>query len=626
MTPLDKVIERLDAKGCNAKRGAAGWQAQCPSHADKAPSLSVSETELGKVLLYCFAGCSTQDVMSALDLTFSDLFARDGRTVPSDADGKTFKADYHYRSADGTMLYRVRKYAYPNGQKTFRQQAFLDGNFQHTMGAVERVLYQLPQVVRGIAQGKPVWIVEGEKDAENLSMHAGIVATCNPGGADNGTGNKFTQAMVSALDKATEIVVCIDNDPPGEQHGRGVYRRLMRDGRTLSIVRPTIGKDISEHLAGGGTVATLELLDSSESPTGWVDESPLLLEEPENPNGWWPIDATAYLDGSYTPIVPTVLTRSDGQGLFYIAKVNSLFGESGSGKSWVLLHALAQQITLGHDVAYIDYEDSPGSVIERLVLLGLTPSEVQERFHYVKPWGDITEPEMERLCEFLISRHCTAIGIDSAGEALAMASRNPNADEEVATWYRQVPRRLAQTGAAVILVDHIAKSSEGRPTAIGSQRKKAAIDGASYAVHTEVPFSRGHLGEPGLLRISCSKDRHGQFANGATAALASISTQQGVHIVLTDARNPIAKTVQKVDMKLEERATSWIEAQTEAWTLADFNNAVGGDTSERFTIRTQKVNHLWRATGEKRGLEGLYITIRPEEMFASPVEATKFTG
>lgn len=50
------------------------WLACCPAHNDDNPSLSVSETKDGCVLVHCFAGCSVFDVVSAVNLDISVLF------------------------------------------------------------------------------------------------------------------------------------------------------------------------------------------------------------------------------------------------------------------------------------------------------------------------------------------------------------------------------------------------------------------------------------------------------------------------------------------------------------------------------------------------------------------------
>lgn len=63
------VLDRLEkVTGSNGK-----WMARCPAHQDKSPSLAITETD-DRVLLYCFAGCETQDITAALGLSVSDLF------------------------------------------------------------------------------------------------------------------------------------------------------------------------------------------------------------------------------------------------------------------------------------------------------------------------------------------------------------------------------------------------------------------------------------------------------------------------------------------------------------------------------------------------------------------------
>ena len=59
-----------------------GWQARCPGHDDRAPSLSVSE-ENGRLLLHCHAGCDVNRITSALGLKLSDLFEKTVETISS---------------------------------------------------------------------------------------------------------------------------------------------------------------------------------------------------------------------------------------------------------------------------------------------------------------------------------------------------------------------------------------------------------------------------------------------------------------------------------------------------------------------------------------------------------------
>jgi len=72
---VDRVLDKLRESGALVKSaGRDQWVAQCPAHPDRNPSLSVRSTD-GRVLVHCFAGCETQDVLDALDLEFGDLFA-----------------------------------------------------------------------------------------------------------------------------------------------------------------------------------------------------------------------------------------------------------------------------------------------------------------------------------------------------------------------------------------------------------------------------------------------------------------------------------------------------------------------------------------------------------------------
>ncbi|MDP9437220.1 MAG: hypothetical protein M3P49_00490 [Actinomycetota bacterium] len=75
MRPIDRVLERLE--GVKAHNGY--FEAPCPAHDDREPSLSISEGDDGRVLLKCFAGCGLENIVAAIDLKVKDLFADGGR-------------------------------------------------------------------------------------------------------------------------------------------------------------------------------------------------------------------------------------------------------------------------------------------------------------------------------------------------------------------------------------------------------------------------------------------------------------------------------------------------------------------------------------------------------------------
>lgn len=55
--------------------GRRRWQARCPAHPDKSPSLAIAEGVDGRVLVRCWAGCALTSILAALRLTARDLFA-----------------------------------------------------------------------------------------------------------------------------------------------------------------------------------------------------------------------------------------------------------------------------------------------------------------------------------------------------------------------------------------------------------------------------------------------------------------------------------------------------------------------------------------------------------------------
>lgn len=74
MSPLERIIELLTASGPRPRRSGANWITRCPAHADRRPSLSLRQTDAEVVLLHCFAGCATDDVLRALGLEYRDLY------------------------------------------------------------------------------------------------------------------------------------------------------------------------------------------------------------------------------------------------------------------------------------------------------------------------------------------------------------------------------------------------------------------------------------------------------------------------------------------------------------------------------------------------------------------------
>lgn len=273
------------------------------------------------------------------------------------------------------------------------------------------------------------------------------------------------------------------------------------------------------------------------------------LDEPEPPvapfvkakTSWGEIDFQALLKGDLDEPEPELLTRTDGPALLYAGKVHSIAGEPESGKSWFALVAAAQALAEGRHVVYVDFEDTPKSIANRMIALGVPTTLLAEKFHYVRPELPLVQKAKdehgkrtsnETYVDFLstLKRATDAEGglalvvFDGITEALGMQGIMGKDNEDVAAWFGEVPRRVAHvTRAAVLLVDHVTKDRDSRGRyAIGAQAKLAALDGCQFTAEMRLQFARGHSG---VVRICVTKDRpgHVRAASAVTKQVAIIA-------------------------------------------------------------------------------------------------------
>ena len=265
--------------------------------------------------------------------------------------------------------------------------------------------------------------------------------------------------------------------------------------------------------------------DQPSADTREEDAGDAMAEERPG-TSWQAVDLTVIVaglrDGTLERPRPTVgaLSMSDtdeARALFYRGKVNGLAGESGCGKSFVAMAVSAQEMREGRAVVFIDPEDSAVGAVSRLLDMGVRAETITQHFHYLSPTEGLSALAWLDLAELLDEVAPSLVVIDSTGEGLSIAGRNPNADEEVAAWFRSVPRRIADhpTTPAVLVLDHVTKTDDGGLWPIGSQRKRAAINGAQYMLRLVKQFSRDQAGSAVL---TVAKDRHGHYRHGQKVA------------------------------------------------------------------------------------------------------------
>ncbi|MFJ6500866.1 DUF3987 domain-containing protein [Streptomyces virginiae] len=311
MSAFARVTDALDAHGSKG-RGTA-WQ--CVAHEDRSPSLSVTNGAKG-VVINCHAGCATEDVVSALGLTMADLFDEPLQK----RERSQVVAEYPYVDEHGQVLLLVRRIepGYNGERKTFRQ--FRPDGTAGVSG-IRRVLYRLPEVLEAVKAGGPVFVVEGEKDVDNLRA-TGATATCNVGGA-----GKWHDDYTRSLVGATEVIVIRDRDEPGAKHAAAVVASVQAAGIPVRVLEPARGKDISDHLAAG--LGYPDLLTPDSHPTNPTMGVPSQGTGPDPSSG---ISGMQILDGGWdepvslaaAPVPPFPVASLGSLGEFVTAAAESL--------------------------------------------------------------------------------------------------------------------------------------------------------------------------------------------------------------------------------------------------------------------------------------------------------------
>ena len=203
---------------------------------------------------------------------------------------------------------------------------------------------------------------------------------------------------------------------------------------------------------------------------------------------------------------PSMLRREDGNCLIYSGKINAIFGESESGKTWLALEAIRQELDKNNIVFYIDFEDSARGILNRLKTMRV-PTDKFKFFRYANP-DTALEPGIGELMRTEIMAYLpTLIVVDGVNAAMNLLGLDLEKNKDATEFSQKVLKPLRVGGAGILTIDHVTKSKDNRGNyAIGAQAKRADIDGAAFAVSIAMPFGRGI---DGALDILCTKDRPG---------------------------------------------------------------------------------------------------------------------
>jgi len=277
------------ALSLGGRRGSGGWTVRCPAHHDQRPSLSITETADGRLLVRCHAGCEQARVIAALrnrDLWPSNGPRREKTIRRHDGEGadRTAAALKIWQSAVAVTNTLAETYLRSRGidiapPATLRFHPALrhhSGDLWPAMiapvkhrtddklVAIHRTFLSrdgkskaavTPQkMMLGPCQGGVVWLGAADPDqwlvlAEGIETTLSVMLACGFPGCAALSANGLRS--LSLPPDAAKVLICADNDHNGVgQRAAGeAAERFLREGRRVRIATPPIpGTDFNDVL------------------------------------------------------------------------------------------------------------------------------------------------------------------------------------------------------------------------------------------------------------------------------------------------------------------------------------------------------------------------------------------
>lgn len=278
------------ARALNARATGDGWLARCPAHDDRTPSLSISESGDGRVLVHCHAGCGQAKVISALRDYGLWPSASVGMThrASTDADPDIVAAEQRrqlamdiWRAARPASGTPVETYLEARGVRVAPPAALrFHPNLRHRQGGAWPAMVALVTdgesanpvgvhrtFLRPDGGGKALvspakmmlgpcrgGVVRLAPVASRLMVGEGIetclavaAATGHPVWAALSTAGLASLSLPSMV---AEVIVLADGDDPGEAAAQKAASRWARQGRTVRIARAPKGHDFNDVICG----------------------------------------------------------------------------------------------------------------------------------------------------------------------------------------------------------------------------------------------------------------------------------------------------------------------------------------------------------------------------------------
>lgn len=212
---------------------------------------------------------------------------------------------------------------------------------------------------------------------------------------------------------------------------------------------------------------------------------------------------------------PVYLARTDLVTFLYPNKLNTIFGASESGKTWLVALAVLQCVRiLRQHVLWFDIEE-PGraQIAKRMRQLGATEAECRMvlcldklmpdiiQNEYGKRWAD--KRAMAELVKFITENEIGLVVFDSYSRLAGSQDLDDLQKKDVNFLADQVLTPLTQH-CALVLIDHTGHTTG--PREFGAKGKRDHTDGISLYLEQDRRFMPGQGGQ---ARIWVMKDRHG---------------------------------------------------------------------------------------------------------------------
>jgi 5S rRNA maturation endonuclease (ribonuclease M5) len=486
------VLSALEAQGCRPKKNGKGWSARCPAHDDKNPSLSVSAGN-GRALVHCHAECPAEAVCGALGMSVGDLFDE-----APEAKATEPEAVYSYVDEQGDPLFEVARYP----GKRFRQRR-PDGTW--SIKGVRRVLFRLPEVLRQAKAGGHIVIVEGEKDvlsAQPLEADGNFVTTTWPGGA-----GAWRDDYANAFRGAKKVLIVPDADQAGRKAALAIAESLRKRGIQLAIKRALHGNDLTEHLAGGGTLADLvpatvhELTAETRSVASTASST---FGDPADLREWRKAEPVHWLiEGILQRGSLTLLSARGGTAKSLLALEASIRLSAGDIGPWLGVFEHAEEPLKG---VYVDAECGRARIMRRIRELVMGDSFPPEVADLALPNLQVFSVEtiaerggvVHALPGLLEGRDVDYVVLDPLRSFMPANIEDENSNTCVGRLMDELVGIAKQHSVALLVIDHDSKSGT---VARGASSK---LDAAEMVLHLERPYEEE---DPHYLELTTVKAR-----------------------------------------------------------------------------------------------------------------------